>query len=236
MKAFVAVSIVGVCFMLMAAPAGATVIHQSGSVSFTSDLEPTKIIELDSFDLSDTTGCPPGQSRQLNSVTVTVTFDGSAEIAVDNDDPFQGGTANARIIRSWSLTGPGSLAGSGSKTVATPPLLLDPDDGDLTVFDILPPDGFDFVGLGFSNLAAFGSPYSPTATAYETIGPGKVHFPVDVSAMVNDIQWGRHSRQMANGSPEPHSDCRGRPRLRLQLRSGTGEQYVAGVGRFWPNA
>lgn len=181
--------LVGVCILLIIGPAGAAIIHQSDSVSFTSDLEPNKTITLNSFDTTDTTGCPPGGWRELNTVTVTVTYDGSAGIIADNDDPLKSGTVNARIIRTWSMSGPGALAGFGTKMVTTTGLLLQADDGDLSVFDPSPPDGKDFGALSFAGEPAAGSPYTPTKSAYETAGAGTVDFVVDVATMVNDLQW-----------------------------------------------
>jgi len=181
--------IVGICLVLMAGSAGADVLNDSGSVSFSSDLEANKTITVESFDTTNTTGCPPGDWRQLNSVTITVTFDGSASVQADNDDDFQGATANARIIRVWSMSGPG-VFGSGSKTVTSAIVTLGADDGDDGVFDSSPIDGTDFGGpLAFTNEPAAGSPYAPLMAAYQTAGPGTVDFDIDVVAMVNDLQW-----------------------------------------------
>ncbi|MBL7220195.1 MAG: PEP-CTERM sorting domain-containing protein [Phycisphaerae bacterium] len=179
--------IVSICCLLMAGTTGAATIGDSGGVTFTSDLEGNKTITLDSFDVDDTSGLLPGESRQLNSVTVTVTYGGSADIAADNDDDFQSAGANARIIRTWALTGPGSLVGGDSKTVQSASVTLQSDDGDDGAFDSSPDDGKAFSSLTFS--LEDGGTYFPTKAAYETSGPGTVVLTVSPSQMVNDLQW-----------------------------------------------
>ena len=176
------------CVLFMVGSAMGDVINQSDSVSFSSDLEPDKPITLNSFDTTADYGCPPGQWAELVNVTVTVTHEGSATMAADNDDKLKTTTVNARVIRSWSLAGPG-VASGGAKTVQSPPVFLFTDTGDGGFFDPTPPDGFDFGPLGYPTEAALGSPYAPAPALYETAGPGTVDFLVDVLSMVNDLQF-----------------------------------------------
>ena len=181
--------LVTVCFVVLVASAGmaqADVISDSGTVSFTSDLEDPKVVELMSFDTTADL-CPLGLDTVLQSVTVTFSFDGGADLAGDNDDPFQSADMNGRVIRTWTATGPG-VAAFGTETVTTAIIPLDPDDGDLGIFDPNPPDGHDFGTVGFSGEG--GGIYSPTPALYETAGPGTVQFAVNPEAMVNDLQFG----------------------------------------------
>ena len=186
-------SIAVVCVLLTAGLAMGVPLNpitQSGSVSFTSDLEADKTITLNSFDTTADYGCALGDWAELKSVTVTVTYEGSAAIKGDNDDELKTTTVNGRIIRTWALTGPGGLTGGGTKDLPTSPVDLAVDDGDGGDFDANAPDGTDFGGpVAFTNEPASGSPYTPISAAYETAGPGTVDLVVDVLAMVNDQQF-----------------------------------------------
>ena len=155
-------------------------------VTFTSDLQASQTISLLSFDTTADRGCPEGFTAVLQSVLVEYTFSGSADIAVDNDDDFQGTTANARIIRTWSATGPG-VNQVGTKTLASAPVELAEDDGDDDVFDSSPPDGHAFTALSFSGED--GGSDTPGKSLYETAGPGTVDFEVAPVNMVNDLQF-----------------------------------------------
>jgi hypothetical protein len=76
------------------------------------------------------------------------------------------------------------------KEVASSPVALAVDDGDLGAFDANAPDGTDFGGLmSFSDEPATGSPYTPIKAAYETAGAGTADLIVDVVQMVNDQQF-----------------------------------------------
>ena len=165
-------------------------ITQTGCTAFTSDLEAPKTITLNSFDTTASFGCPAGQWAELQSVVLTVTYCGSANIKADNDDDFQGADVNARIIRSWSMTMPGGSDATGAKTVTSSTVNLAADDNDNDNFDATAPDGTDFgAALTFANEPAAGSPYTPTTSAYETAGTGTVDFVVTPIAIVNDLQW-----------------------------------------------
>ena len=169
----------------VASPAFAQSETYQGSVTFVSDLEAAKTIDLTAFDTL-------GGTRTLTSVTVEVFHRGSIDIAVDNDDNLQGGTANGRMIRMGALgdsvTGPGVASGWLFNTVTTGQVVLDADDGDNGVFDSSPPDGTDFGGpLSYSDILA--GPYTPDPDLYDD-GPGLVTFSVGAPfQMVNDVQW-----------------------------------------------
>lgn len=147
------------------------------SVSFTSDLEDPKDLLLPSFDDN-------GGLHDLLSVTVDVYHTGSAQPAGDNDDPYQGAIVRARVIRQFSAAGP-NVFSVGGNTVNSDFITLDPDDGDLDVFDSTPPDGHDFGILGYADMLA-GS-YAPDMSLYE--GPGDVAFSITPMLMVNDLQF-----------------------------------------------
>lgn len=149
-------------------------------VTFSSDLQPAADITLPAFD---------GSLGTLVGVSVTVTHSGSAEIAADNDDPLQSADVNARIIRQFSVTGPGGLNVFGGNTVTSPQVALGADDGDsgdVGNFDDSAPDGHFFGVLSYANLSA-GS-YSPLAANYEQ-PPANVTFTVTPVTMVNDLQF-----------------------------------------------
>jgi len=185
-------TVAAACVLLMVGSAMGDVISQSDSVSFSSDLEADKTITLDSFDTTADYGLPLGQWADLILVTVTVTHEGSATMGADNDDPFNTTNVNARVVRTWALTGPG-VTSSASKTVQSQPVFLDVDDtdgGDPDLFDPTPDDGHDFGALGYPSEAAAVLPNgTPAPALYETVGPGTVDFIVDVVAMVNDLQF-----------------------------------------------
>jgi hypothetical protein len=164
--------------LMFSAVANADIVTYCDEITFTSDLEDPGTISLPTF---DTTG-----GDFLTSVTVDVSFWGSAEPKADNDDEFQGTTVRARVIRNFSANGPG-VASFGANTVNSPFIDLAADDGDGDVFDATPPDGHDFGVLGFNELLA-GS-YSPAVGPYETAGPGDVDFTVSPALMVNDLQF-----------------------------------------------
>ncbi len=165
---------------IVASPAFAQTESHTGSASFASDLQAPQNIALPAFDTM-------GGTRTLQTVTVEIYHRGSADIAVDNDDAFQGGTVQGRIIRSWSATGPGVAAGPVFTTVTTASEVLQPDDGDgAGVFDSTSPDGTDFGGP-VSYPDTLDGTYNPALALY--IGSGSVTFTVTPVLMVNDVQW-----------------------------------------------
>lgn len=164
---------------ISASTAFADSIKYMGQVSFQSDLQSPANIDLPSFNTM-------GGTLTLLSVQVDVLHSGSAEPAADNDDPFQGAVARARIIRSWTAVGPGVFA-FGNQTVNSPFVALDPDNGDLVAFDPNPPDGVDFGALGYGPLLA--SSTNPATGLYATPGPGTVSFTVTPTLMINDVQF-----------------------------------------------
>lgn len=161
----------------------------SDSVSFTSDAENSKTINLPSFD-------EMGGLRTLCGVQVDIWSDASVDIRGDNDDPFKPATVQARMIRNYNVNGPGVAAFSFNTTPGGM-IQLAPDNGDGAAFDPTAPDGFDFVNLAYSNLAALGSPFNPAVGLYATPGPGNVAFtvpgpngsPGSALLMVNDLQF-----------------------------------------------
>lgn len=163
--------------LLMAAGSQAAILSHSDSVVFTSDLEPAKNITLPAFDTL-------GGTRALVDVSVELYHWGSAEPKADNDDTQQGADVNARIIRTWSLSGVG-VAGFGNKTVQSPVISLVADDGDLALFDATGPDGHDFGVLGYTSELA--GTYYPNENDYDN--GGTVSFAVTPLTMVNDLQW-----------------------------------------------
>ncbi len=170
-----------VAVVTTASSANAAIEQYSGSVGFQSDLQPNQPIALPSFDTQ-------GGLRILNSVLVEVWHDGSVNSSGDNDDPFQGTRANARISRQFSASGPGVFA-FGNKTITSDFVDLAADNGDLGVFDPTAPDGVVFGSLAYTNEPALGNPFSPAPGLYATPGPGLVNFDVDVLFMANDNQF-----------------------------------------------
>lgn len=169
----------GLLALCGAATARADQVMYMGNVNFTSDLQPDQNIVLPSFDNM-------GGTLTLTGVQVDLIHSGSVTARGDNDDPFQGVQANARIIRSWDATGPG-VAGSGFRQQTTPFVDLAPDNGDLGLFDPTAPDGVDFGGLAYTNLPA--GTFFPAPALYSTNGPGNVNFLIDVTLMTNDNQF-----------------------------------------------
>ena len=168
--------------LALAGPAQATFVTYADSVSFTSDLEADKNIVLPSFDNM-------GGTRTLLDVIVEFGHSGKAEPAADNDDPFQGASVRARVIRQWSGSGPG-VGTFGSNTVNSPFISLDPDDGDggnNDVFDPTAPDGHDFGILGYGPLTI--GPFNPAEALYDTPAPNTVTFTITPTLMVNDLQF-----------------------------------------------
>ncbi|TWT40326.1 hypothetical protein RAS1_40340 [Phycisphaerae bacterium RAS1] len=154
-------------------------IKYMGQISFQSDLQAPANVDLPSFDTQ-------GGALTLISVQVETFHSGAAEPAGDNDDPFQGARASARIIRSWTSTGPGVFA-FGNRTVNSPFVDLTADNGDLAAFDATPPDGVDFGVLGYGPELA--NTTNPAPGLYATPGPGTVSFTVTPTLMVNDTQF-----------------------------------------------
>ena len=154
-------------------------IIETGSVSFTGDLEPDKTINVPMFDTL-------GGTRTLSSVTVEFLHSGSDDIRADNDDPAKEADVNSRIVRMWGVTGPG-VAGTYNKTVTSSVVHLGMDDGD-SDFDISAPDGTDFGG-GLSYVDILAATFTPATAAYQADGGGTVSFIVDVLLMTNDLQW-----------------------------------------------
>lgn len=148
-------------------------------VVFTSDLEANKTVTLPSFNTM-------GGLLTLVGVTVDVTHDGGVDAAGDNDDEFQGVDANARVIRTFTASGPG-VGAFGNKTINSPFVTLSPDNGDLGNFDSTPPDGVVFGSLFYTAESA--GTFNPAPVLYATPGPGSVNFDADVILMVNDNQF-----------------------------------------------
>lgn len=152
----------------------------TGSVSFSSDLEADKTITLPSFDTL-------GGTRTLTDVLVEFFFSGSCDIGVDSDDGDEEFDVNARIIRTWSGTGPDIFPASGTKTYTPVPVVhLGMDNGDGGTLDLSAPDGTNFGGVAFAMEA--GTSHNPTESYYDTNGPGTVDFTIDVKTIVNDFQ------------------------------------------------
>lgn len=177
MRRSILLGLIAVC----ASNALAAIEVYSGSVSFTSDAEPPKFINLASFNTM-------GGIRTLNSVLVEISHSGSVDIRGDNDDDFKTAVVNARMIRQNTTTGPG-VFGFGNKTILGPNVSLAVDDGDDGVFDASPPDGVNFGTLNFPFEAVLGSPASPANALYATPAPNIVTFTVTPSLMVNDQQF-----------------------------------------------
>ena len=158
----------------------ALMISDMGSVSFSSDLEADKTITLPSFDTL-------GGTRTLTDVLVEFFFSGSCDIGVDSDDGDEEFDVNARIIRTWSGTGPDIFPAFGTKTYTPVPVVhLGMDDGDGGTLDLSAPDGTNFGGVAFAMEA--GTSHNPTESYYDTAGPGTVDFTIDVQTIVNDFQ------------------------------------------------
>lgn len=170
--------LVGALVAGLVTSASALTVSDIGTVSFTSDLNPNDDIVLDSFDTS---------LGILTGVTVNMWHTGSVATRGDNDDPFNTADVQARMIRTWSATGPG-VFGVGTHTVNSATQTLGLDDGDGSVFDSAAPDGYDFGTLSYSNLSA-GSFVPGSTAAYQTAGPGSVTFTVDPLNMVNDLNF-----------------------------------------------
>ena len=151
----------------------------SDSVSFISDLEANKDIILPKFDTQ-------GGTFTLTSVLVEFFHSGSADILADNDDPIKSSNANARIIRTWSVSGP-DVSTFGNKTELSPVELLSADNGDGGTFDATSPDGIDFGSLSFTDISI--GTFTPNISLYAEDGGGTVTFSVDVLTMVNDLQF-----------------------------------------------
>lgn len=179
--------IVGMSALLVASSlvkAGPVVFKEmhSGSVSFVSDLENDKNIDIPKFDNM-------GGLRTLLGVTVEVCHSGQVDLLADNDDAFQGGTVRGRMIRQYSLFGAG-VASFGGQTVNTAFVNLSADDGDggdNNVFDPTPPDGHDFGTVSYGPLVD--GPFFPNLLLYDSNGPGIVSYMVTPVLMVNDLQW-----------------------------------------------
>jgi PEP-CTERM motif len=172
--------LIAASILLVPAVASAAPIIESGFVTFTGDLEPNKTIDLPMFDTL-------GGTLTLTNVTVELIHSGSADLRADNDDPAKTGDVNSRIIRTWSVAGPG-VAGTYGNTVTSLVVSLLQDDGDLAAFDPTLPDGTDFGGgLSYADLAA--GTHSPLEALYAANGGGTVSFIIDVLSMVNDLQW-----------------------------------------------
>lgn len=159
--------------------ANAQVENWSGSVSFTTDFgTPSQNIILPSF---DTTG-----GRILTGVLVEWCWSGSVDIAGDNDDDFKKAAVNARMVRTFQGTGPGTFA-FGNRTDTTATVDLDEDNGDDGVFDSTGPDGVAFGTLSFGPLLANSN--NPANALYATAGPSTVAFTAQSLLMVNDQQF-----------------------------------------------
>lgn len=153
-----------------------------GEVVFVSDLENPKNIILPSFDNMN-------GERTLLSIDVLVNHSGQVDMAVDNDDPFQGARVRARMIRNGSVSGPDVFH---MWAVTTPTIFVDlePDDGDggdTNIFDSTGPDGHDFGTISYGPVKD--GPFHPSLGLYDTNGPGSVIFTVSPLLMVNDLQW-----------------------------------------------
>lgn len=174
-KAFIVSAIAAV----VAVPAMAGVIVQNQTATFVSDLEPNVILTFNTFDNL-------GGTLILNDVRVEVSHEGGAILRADNDDDFKTTNVNGRIIRTWSLSGPAVFA-FGSRTVTTPSVFLDVDNGDDGLFDDTGPDGTNFGSVAYGSEGV--SDTHPNKALYETNGPGTVDFTADVLFMINDLQF-----------------------------------------------
>lgn len=152
---------------------------QVRTASFTSDLQNDVILTFDKFDrLAD-------PNLFLQGVQVDIVHRGEVNLRADNDDDFKTASASGRMIRTWSLSGP-DVVGFGTRTVLTPTVFLDVDNGDDSDFDPTPPDGTDFGMLVYSEAAPS---IFPDKSLYEMDGPGTIDMTADVILMVNDLQF-----------------------------------------------
>lgn len=163
----------------LAGGASAAIETWSNSASFTTDFNnPVANISIPSF---DTTG-----DRQLNSVTVTWCWSGSVDIAGDNDDDFKTAAVRARMVRTFSGTGPGAFA-FGNKTITTEIAELETDNGDDGLLDTSGPDGVAFGTLAFGPEVS--GVNNPSTALYATNGAGNIVFSATSVLMVNDQQF-----------------------------------------------
>lgn len=149
-------------------------------VTFTSDLSPNQSIFLPQFDTN-------GGLHVLDSVSISLTHSGSADIAGDNDDALNTAEVQARIIRAFDVSGvtdPGFI-GSGSETVQSNPVVLGLENGDGGDFDSTGPDGHYFGVLSYSDQVA----PAIIGDMNNYIGNGSVEFDVDATTMVNDLNF-----------------------------------------------
>jgi len=174
-------ALLGSMMFFLPASVYASTIVDTKTVSFSSDLQPAKNITLSSFDTL-------GGTRTLTGVTVELFHSGSADMGIDNDDLIKTADVNGRIVRTWSLTGPGIVGAGASKTVKTAVVHLAVDNGDgAAIVDMTGPDGTDFGTVSYSNLAA--GTFNPATALYATNGPGTVDFTVTPDFMSNDFQF-----------------------------------------------
>ena len=177
--------------LLLACISSASLVNgpYTDSVSFSSDLESSATIELPSFDTSG--------GNILINVYVELFHSGQADISADNDDPLSSSYVNARIIRTWSISGYG-LSEVGTHTV-TSSAELSADNGDFALFDPTGPDGKDFGTLFYTDLPA--GTFNPSTSLYETMGAGTISFSVSPLLMINDLQFAttnQYQMQIAN--------------------------------------
>ena len=173
------VALGAVVLVAMTASAATIGPFSSNIAQFSSDTEADQTISIPAFDL--------GSGYQLDTVSIDVLHSASVDIVGDNDDPFKTASVNARMVRSFSVTGP-DVAQSGGNTISSGIVNLSVDDGDLGVVDSNPADGTDFGGpLSYTDLLA--GTANPAVAGY--IGIGMIDFTVDVLSMINDQQfWG----------------------------------------------
>jgi len=147
--------------------------------SFTSDLNNDVILTFPTFDNQ-------GGALTLQDVRVDFRHVGRVRLGADNDDPFKTADVRGRIIRAWNASGPGVVTNE-FRVLTTPIVFLDVDNGDGITFDPNPPDGTTFGGPLFYD--ELGDTFHPALALYETNGPGTIDYTVDVSLMVNDLQF-----------------------------------------------
>ena len=168
------------CIVLVNSATAAS-ISFSDKVEFVTDLPPNNMaqISLPSFDTQ-------GGTLTLNSVLVEIFHQGSDQMAADNDDPFRPAVVRGRMFRTFTATGPGVVAG-GNNVTSTPFVNLDPDNGDLVIFDPTGPDGVNFGVLAYGPLLAHSS--NPATALYATPVPGLVNFDIEATLMSQDLQF-----------------------------------------------